>query len=96
MTKKPSFSHENTASQSIGITAAQIPVFGIDLNTGIPVLGIGIAIPSTYGNGTQRGEIWKLVMVTLELRSYVNSIASANLKIVLHVAQCSKIISKIL
>ena len=44
--KKPSFSRKNTAFQSTGITATQIPVFGIDLNTGIPVLGIGIAIPS--------------------------------------------------
>ena len=46
--EKPSFSRENTAFQSTGITAAQIPVFGIDLNTGIPVLGIGIAIPTSY------------------------------------------------
>ena len=46
LTKKPSFSRKNTAFQSTGITAAQIPVFGIDLNTGIPVLGIGIAIPN--------------------------------------------------
>ena len=46
LTKKPSFSRKNTAFQSTGITTAQIPVFGIDLNTGIPVLAIGIAIPS--------------------------------------------------
>ena len=44
--KKPSFSRKNTPFHSTGITAAQIPVFGIDLNTGIPVLGIGIAIPN--------------------------------------------------
>ena len=42
LTKNPSFSRKNILFQSIGITAAQIPVFGIDLNTGIPVLGIGI------------------------------------------------------
>ena len=29
-------------TKNTGNTAAEIPVFGIDFNTGIPVLGIGI------------------------------------------------------
>ena len=34
--------------QNTGNTAAKIPVFGIDLNTGIPVLGIGIGSFNRY------------------------------------------------
>ena len=34
--KNPSFSRKNSSFQIIGITADQIPVFGIDLNTGKP------------------------------------------------------------
>ena len=57
--KKPSFSRKNTAFQCTGITAAQIPVFGIVLNTGMPVLGIGIgsftkiAISDSAGSGSE-------------------------------------------
>ena len=42
-------------AKNTGNTAAEIPVFGIELNTGIPVLGIGIgsfrAEPITLGCG---------------------------------------------
>ena len=42
ITKNPSISRKNIVLQNTGNTATQIPVFGIELNTGIPVFGIGI------------------------------------------------------
>ena len=36
-------------TENTGNTVAEIPVFGFDFNTGIPVLGIGIGIPSGEG-----------------------------------------------
>ena len=62
--KKLSFSRKNVPFQSIGITATQIPVFGIELNTGIPVLGIGIAIPTAK----QTSSFLQAVHVTLSKR----------------------------
>ena len=62
LTKKPSFSRKNTAFQCTGITAAQIPVFGIDLNTGIPVLGIGIAIPTSNMLFSPKGKCYKYLI----------------------------------